>query len=120
MTNAEYQQLVDFMGRRFTEVDARLDEMATKQELREQQAETRRHFEVFAEGLRADIRQVAEGVLNVDEKLGRFRQEVQAEFDEIKAMIKFSYAELDRRVRTLEDAVVALRGRVERLEARQA
>ncbi len=134
MADSEHQQLIEFLNRRFTEVDARfdavdrrftevdarLDEMATKQELREQQAETRRHFEVVAEGLRSEIRQVAEGVLSVDEKLGRFRQEVQAEFDEIKAMIKFSYAELDRRVRTLEEAVVSLRGRMERLEARLA
>ena len=118
MTNNEYQQLIEFLGRKFTEVDARLDQTDTKEELREQQAETRRHFEVVAEGLRSEIRQVAEGVLNVDEKLGRFHQEAQAEFDEIKAMIKFSYAELDRRVRTLEDEVRVLRGRIERLEAR--
>lgn len=118
MTNHGYQQLMEFLGRKFTEVDARLDQMATKEELREQHAQTRRHFEVVAEGLRSEIRQVAEGVLNVDEKLGRFRQEVQVEFNEIKAMIRFSYAELDRRVRTLEDAVVSLRGRVEQLEAR--
>jgi hypothetical protein len=39
---------------------------------------------------------------------------------ELGAMIRFSYAELDRRVRTLEDAVMSLRGRMERLEARQA
>ena len=57
MTNNEYQQLIEFLGR----VDTRLDRTATKDELREQQAETRRHFEVVAEGLRAEIRQVAEG-----------------------------------------------------------
>ena len=53
MTNNEYQQLIEFLGR----VDTRLDRTATKDELREQQAETRRHFEVVAEGLRAEIRQ---------------------------------------------------------------
>lgn len=39
---------------------------------------------------------------------------------ELGAMIRFSCAEIDRRVRTLEDAVLSLRGRLERLEARQA
>jgi hypothetical protein len=120
MTNAEYQQLVDFMGRRFTEVDARLDQTATKEELREQQAETRRHFEVVAEGLRADIRQVAEGHQVLVAGQARIMDRMEEMERELGAMIRFSYAELDRRVRTLEDAVISLRGRVERLEARHA
>jgi len=49
--------------------------------------------------------------------LQEFRQEVRAEFQEVKAMIKFSYAELDRRVRSLEHEIVDLRSRVERIEA---
>ena len=56
--------------------------------------EIKRHFGVVAEGLRTEIRQVAEGVANVDEKLDRFRQEVAEEFKEVKSMIKFPYAEL--------------------------
>lgn len=35
-------------GQRFTRIAARLDEMATKQELRERRAETWRYFEVVA------------------------------------------------------------------------
>jgi len=85
----------------------------------EQIEEIKRHFGVVAEGLRNEIRQVAEGVANVDEKLERFRREVQEEFKEVKSMIKFSYAELDRRVCTLEEMVTSLQTRVERLEARQ-
>ncbi|MGH7318408.1 MAG: hypothetical protein ACRELA_02110 [Candidatus Rokuibacteriota bacterium] len=80
--------------------------------------ETRRHFDVVAEGLRSDIRGVAEGVLTLDAKIERFREDVRAEFDEVKAMIKFSYTELDRRIRTLEDVVASLSRRVERLEGR--
>jgi len=78
--------------------------------------EIKRYFGVVAEGLRSDIRQVTEGVANVDEKLERFRQEVQEEFKEVKSMIKFSYAELDRRINTVESEVTSLRNRVERLE----
>jgi hypothetical protein len=62
----------------------------------EQVEEIKRHFGVVAEGLRNEIRQVTEGVANVNEKLERFRQEVQEEFKEVKSMIKFSYAELDQ------------------------
>jgi len=62
---------------------------------------------------------VAEGIANVDEKLERFRQEVKEEFKEAKSMIKLSYAELDRRVQTLEESVLSLQTRMNRLEAEQ-
>ena len=38
---------------------------------------------------------------------------------ELGAMIKFSYAELDRRVRSPEETVLSLQTRMERLEGRQ-
>lgn len=81
--------------------------------------EIKRHFGVVAEGLRSETRQIAEGVANVDEKLERFRREVQADFKEVKAMIKFSYSELDGRINALESEVASVKTRVERLEARQ-
>jgi hypothetical protein len=72
---------------------------------------------VTVEGLRTQIQIVAEGVITVDEKLERFRQENSAEHDEIKSMIKFSYTELDRRISQLESHTRNLEARVERLEA---
>ncbi len=76
--------------------------------------ETRRLSNVTAEGLRQEIRLVGESVLQIDKKLDRTAQEIRAEmrqgFAETQAMIKFSYAELDRRVSSLEE-------RVDRLEA---
>ena len=42
----------------------------------EQMNEIKRHSDEVSEGLRIEIRQVAEGVVNVDEKLERFRQDV--------------------------------------------
>ncbi len=68
----------------------------------EQMNEIKRHFDVVSEGLRAEIRQVAEGVVNVDEKLERFRQDVDERFAEVKTLVKVSYGDLDRRVRILE------------------
>lgn len=84
--------------------------------------EIKRHFGVVAEGLRNEIRQVAEGVINLNEKFDReisaFRHEVKEEFKEVRALIKFSYAELDQRIRLLEDGFHGLKTRLERLEAR--
>ena len=53
-------------------------------------------FHITAEALRDDIKQVAEGVINLNEKSGRevsqFRREVASSNEELKSMIKFSYA----------------------------
>jgi hypothetical protein len=118
MTNSEYQELVEFLGRKFSEVDARFESVDGRL------VETRRHFDVVAEGLRGDIRQVAEGVVNLNEKLDRemtaLRQEMRTEFGEVKSMLKFSYTELDRRIRSLEEGFGALQARIEAVEARQS
>lgn len=89
----------------------------------EQMEEIKRYFGVVAEGLERKIQQVAEGVVNLNEKLDRemttLRQEMRTEFGEVKSMIKFSYTELDRRLGALEEDVVSLKARMERVEARQ-
>lgn len=80
-------------------------------------AETRRHFDVVAEGFRSDVRQVAEGVESVISGLQRVRSEAKDEFTEMRSMIKVSYSELDRRLSTRETSLDSLATRVERLEA---
>ena len=61
---------------------------------------------VTVEGLRGEIRQVAEGVANLDETLDRevteLRQEMKSGFADVTALVKVSYGDLDRRVRILE------------------
>ena len=42
------------------------------------------------------------------------------EFADLRSMIKLSYAEIDRRLTTLESAFEGLSGRVETLEAKLA
>lgn len=79
--------------------------------------EIMRHFDVVAEGLESKIQIVAEGQVLIREELGAFRTDVAGEFSELRAMVKFSYAELDRRIRTLEGAVASLTDRMDRLEA---
>ena len=80
--------------------------------------EIKRHFGVVAEGLRSEIRQVAEAVASVQANLTSFKEEVRQEFEETRAMIKLSYSELDRRIRVLESGQSNLEARVQRLEER--
>jgi len=61
-----------------------------------QQAETRRHFDVVAEGLRSQIQLDAEGVSAVDQRRDRFEQQVAEELAETRA------AAVNERVERLE------------------
>ena len=53
-------------------------------------------FHVIFEGIISQVKQVAEGVASVNEKLDRIRQELKTEIQgirqEILAAVKFSYA----------------------------
>lgn len=90
------------------------------QNFEQMHAETRRHFDVVAERLDRRIDIVIETVAAVDEKLDRRTAEIEERmergFADTQAMIRFSHAELERRVRTLEQGVADLTARVERLE----
>jgi hypothetical protein len=90
----------------------------------EQMDEIKRHFGVVAEGLRNDIRQVAEGVVNLDEKFDRemtsLREENEQAHREILSAIKFSYAELDQRIRVLESGFQTLKVRMDRSGIRES
>ncbi len=129
--------------------------------IKEENEETRRHFDVVAEGLRSDIRLLAEGhaalvekVDHLDAKVDRletkvdrleakvdrleirmdhletrmdgfeaklddFIVETRTNFEEVRASIKFSYAELDRRITFLEAGFKELSARVASIESRQ-
>jgi len=94
---------------------------AIRQENAAAHEETRHIFKITADGLRVEIQLVAEAVLHLDEKLDRTADDIRSEmrrgFAETQAMIKFSHAELDRRVNALEEGMSDLRERVERLES---
>ncbi len=85
---------------------------------RETADEIKRHFNVVGEGLRSEIRTVAEGLSATNEKIDRLESRISEELSEIKAMIRLSFGELDRRMRSLESDVTSLRARLEKLEAR--
>ena len=99
----------------------------TRRYIDQKVAENRDFFQVLNEGTRHDIGLVAEKVVRLDEKLDSVKIELEERmergFADTKAMIKFSHAELDRRMstleesqRTLEESVSDLLARVERLE----
>jgi hypothetical protein len=119
MTDDELKRLFDTM---------RQDNHAVRQENAAAHAETRRHFEVSAERLEKRFDTLAESVIAINEKVERRIGAVEAAIErtatDTQAMIKFSHAELDRRMRSLEeiqrsleDAVIDLQARVERLES---
>ena len=75
MTRSEYQDLVEFLGRRFDAMDGRFDAMDGRL--------TR--VEVLAEDNRHQIQLLAEGITAVDHKLDRFRDHVTEEFRAVRA-----------------------------------
>jgi uncharacterized protein YceH (UPF0502 family) len=102
----------------YAETRRHFDEVADRIEA--QFADSRHLFKTTAEDLRKEIRLVAEGVVTTREALDReiahVRHDIARTTAETQAMIRFSHAELDRRVRTLEETVADLQTRVERLE----
>ena len=91
------------------------------QDARTLHEETRRHFDVVAEQMRADLRLLAEGLGSLREQLTRVEQNLREDMlraqRELSAMIKFSYAELDRRIQGLEQRQDEVELRLRRLES---
>ncbi len=86
------RELIDYLDRRFEE--------------------TKRHFGVLAEGVDQKVQLVAEGVNSLQEQLGRFREDVSHEFRETQAMIRFSYADLQRQIDELRLRLTTVEERI--------
>jgi uncharacterized protein YoxC len=130
----------------------------TKEDLKNFKTEIVHQFHVISEDVITQVKQVAEGVANVNEKIDRTRQELKEEIDnktqpiaqavtsidgkvtaldmkvdrihqelkteiqetrqEVLAAVKFSYAELDKRLTLLENEFLELKRRIEKIESR--
>jgi uncharacterized protein YceH (UPF0502 family) len=94
----------------------------SKADLKKFRDEIVHQFHVISEDVISQVKQVAEGVANVDEKLDRrfneLKTEIQETRQEVLAAVKFSYAELDKRITTLEKEFLELKHRVEKIETR--
>ena len=88
----------------FEETHRRIDAVTAQIQLAAE--ETRRHFDVVAEGMRSDVRLVAEGVSSLAERVDRLehnlRQEIRETRRDVTALLTASYTDLDRRMRHLE------------------
>lgn len=84
-----------------------------KELIRATEAETRRHMDVLFERQESRFAAVNEAISSLDERTRRgfaaVDERIANESSETRAMIRISYTELDRRLRSLEE-------RVERLE----
>lgn len=107
--------------RNYVDESVRQSAEETRKYVDEKTSETRRHFEVIAEGLDHKFALLAEGVVAQGEELRGKIETLEAKVDrgfaDTQAMIRFSHAELDRRVKSLEESVSDLQARVERLES---
>jgi len=67
----------------------------SKEDLKKFRDEIVHHFHVISEDVISQVKQVAEGVANVDEKLDRrfneLKTEIQETRQEVLAVVKFSY-----------------------------
>ena len=93
-----------------------------KEDLKKFREEIVHQFHVISEDVISQVKQVGEGVANVNEKLDRrfneLKTEIQETGQEVLAAVKFSYAELDKRITTLEKEFLELKHRVEKIETR--
>jgi hypothetical protein len=89
-------------------------------DIREEIKTVRHEVLIVAEALNRQGTEIRHEVQVVAKSLDReaadIRQEVRKTAQETQAMIKFSHAELDRRMSRLEEALADLQVRVERLE----
>jgi len=104
---AYLDQRFEAVDRRFDAIDQRFDAMERRQGTTDARLEdTRRHLGILIENLDGKIQLVAEGVINVDQKIDRVRDELKAELhseiDGVKTLIRLSYRDLDSRARRLE------------------
>ena len=91
-----------------------------KQDLKSFKEEIVHQFHVISEGVIDQVKQVAEGVANVDEKLDRRFNELKAEIDNKTQPIAQAVLELSGKVAGLDSRVVVLDGRVAALDDRVA
>ena len=61
-----------------------------------------RHAHIKIEELHGQVRLLAEGVMSFDERLPIFRQDLEQELENMRTLLRSSYATLDRRTHSLE------------------
>jgi DNA repair exonuclease SbcCD ATPase subunit len=111
------QDLLNYLEQRFSAIDRRFNEVdqrfrETGQQIQAFQEETTQRFErletevraawISIEDLRDQVKLVAEGVANNNERLDRHAEATSRRFDDLESLLHQSYEDLDSRVRKLE------------------
>ena len=105
---------------RFEKTDEQFDKVDSR--FVEFKEDITHQFHLISEDVISKIQLVAEGVATLNEKFDRRIDELQKKNEEqhkdILAAVKFSYAELDRRISTLEAEMEDLKLRMDKIERR--
>jgi chaperonin cofactor prefoldin len=91
---------------------------ATKEDLKKFKEEIVHQFHVISEDVISQVKQVAKGVVNLDEKLDRRFIELRTEIDDKTQPITQAVLELSGKVANLDDRVASLDGRVANLDGK--
>ena len=135
MTKKEFLDLLNEFSKKtldpkFDQMDSRFDRIEVRFEKVDQQferidsrfgefrEEVIHQFHIISEDVISKVQLVAEGVANLNEKLDRHADENRKDHMETIAAIKFSYAELDRRITNLEAEMGDLKRRMDKMERR--
>ena len=110
--NPKFMQI----DQRFGRVDEKMS--ALEQRVDQSKGEMIHQFHIISEDVISQVKLVAEGVMNLDGKFTREMGALHKNDEEIMAMLKFSHAELDKRIDTLETEVRELKRRLDRIEQR--
>lgn len=106
LTSREIEQIFEGFEKRQDDKFKRLEERVVNQ------------FHIISEGLKDEIRLVAEGHAGIKEKLDRIEKENERQHMETRSLIKLSFTELDRRISDLESQVRDLQEWRKRVETR--
>lgn len=98
MENNEYGKLIDFLGKKFEEVDKRFDAMeekfATKDELKVEIKESERRTGILIEEVNHKIDLVIEGQQGIIQKLDRHIDENESEHKRLEHMVMEDRADI--------------------------
>lgn len=108
---------VDGLGTRMDRLETKVDRLETKVDA----LDTRMgHMETRMDHLETKVDHLETRMDHLDTKLDAFIVETRTNFEEVRASIKFSYAELDRRLTFLESGFKDLSSRMASIESRQS
>jgi DNA repair exonuclease SbcCD ATPase subunit len=89
---------------RFEKVDERFETVEVQiGGLREESQEGTRHTHVLVEGVRGEVRLLAEGMMGLDHRMGRTQIELNRKLDDLRTLVTPLYRRMDERVTHLEE-----------------